>query len=99
MDGGTHMTSRRLVILPAALLMMLSTAGSTLGDVRRNTSERRPYIVEVGEPHAISRAALRREASHISQLAEHLALYGYPDYAEIQEVRPDWPWESSEVHP
>jgi hypothetical protein len=91
------MASRRSAVLTATLLLTLAGAGAAFGDVRRETTERRPYIVEIGDPYAISPATLRREAQAISALREHLELYGYPDYAEIQEILPDWPWTAYEV--
>lgn len=66
-------------------------------DVRREVPARRPYIMEVGEPYAISKAALRREAARNEELRNTLERLGEPDYTEIQEIRPEWPWESYEV--
>jgi hypothetical protein len=59
--------------------------------------ERKPSIMEIGEPYSISMATLRREAQNISDLRDFLIRNGYPDYAEVQEVAPAWPWESYEV--
>jgi hypothetical protein len=91
------MASQRSAVLTATLLLTLTVAGGAFGDVRHETTERRPYIVEIGDPYSISRATLQREAQVISALREHLELYGYPDYAEIQEIQPDWPWTAYEV--
>lgn len=91
------MTRRGLFVLAAATLFSLATAGPSFGDVRRQTTRRRPYIVEIGEPYSISMPTLRREAGKINELREYLDYYGRPDYVEIQEISPDWPWESYEV--
>ena len=39
----------------------------------------------------------RQEAGKLTEVREYLEDYGYPDYAEIQEIEPQWPWESYEV--
>jgi hypothetical protein len=91
------MTNRLLGVLAAAVFFTSGVAAPARSDVRLRTTERRPYITEVGEPYAISLPTVRREARKISQLHEYLALYGEPDYAEVQEIEPEWPWESYEV--
>jgi hypothetical protein len=91
------MIERGLGVLVAAAVLASALPATVLGDVRRETTPRRPYIVEIGEPYSISMGALQREASKILELQEYLSAYGYPDYAEIQEIQPQWPWESNEV--
>lgn len=81
----------------ATSLLVLIIAGQASGDVRRERPLRRPYIVEIGEPYRISRATIDAESAKIDELRIYLDHYGYPDYAEIQEIRPEWPWESYEV--
>lgn len=81
----------------SACLIAIFSAVQTLADVRRETPARRPYITEIGEPYAISRATLDREAARMEELRLYLDQYGYPDYAEVQEIRPEWPWDSYEV--
>ena len=83
------------VLIAVAVLPMLTNA--TRADVRREHSERRPYIVEVGEPYSIGTAVVDRESNTIDQLRDYLVAYGYPEYAEIQEIEPQWPWASYEV--
>jgi len=90
------MTQRALFVLAVAALI-LAVCGRTPAEVRRERTERRPYIVEVGEPYSISMEAVDREAGKIREMSEYLSSYGYPDYAEVQEVEPEWPWESYEV--
>jgi hypothetical protein len=81
----------------ATILLVTSFTGQAISDVRRERPLRRPYIVEIGEPYRISRATIDAESAKIDELRTYLAHYGYPDYAEIQEIRPEWPWESYEV--
>jgi citrate lyase gamma subunit len=91
------MIERGLVVLAAAGILATAIPANAIGNVRRETTSRRPYIVEVGEPYSISMETLQREATNVNELDEYLASYGYPDYAEIQEIHPQWPWESREV--
>jgi hypothetical protein len=42
-------------------------------------------------------ATLGRESEKLSELHDFLVRNGYPDYAEVQEVVPDWPWDSYEI--
>jgi hypothetical protein len=91
------MTKRGLLALGTLALLGILASGTSFGDVRRTTSPRRPYIVEVGEPYSISLSTLEREADHLTPLREYIGFYGYPDYTEIQEIEPEWPWESYEV--
>ncbi len=84
-------------IIATACLTLISVALETAADVRRETPARRPYITEIGEPSPISRATLEREAARMEELRLFLDQYGYPDYAEVQEIRPEWPWDSYEV--
>jgi hypothetical protein len=81
----------------ACLGGVVMLASNASADIRREITERRPYITEVGEPESISMAALRREGDRNSDMREFFSRYGYPDYAEIQEVLPEWPWESYEI--
>jgi hypothetical protein len=91
------MTKRGLLALGTLALLGILASGTSFGDVRRTTSPRRPYIVEVGEPYSISPSTLEREADHLTPLRDYIGSYGYPDYTEIQEIEPEWPWESYEV--
>lgn len=91
------MTRKGLFVLAAGIIFSAIAVGTSFGDVRRERTERRPYIVEVGEPYSISMSAVEREADKISEMQEYVGFYGYPDYAEVQEIEPEWPWESYEV--
>jgi len=87
-----------LVMFAAATVCTAAVPGGTRGDVRRETPPNRPYIVEVGEPSEITMPAVEREATrNISDLRESLNVYGLPDYAETQEIEPEWPWQAYEV--
>jgi hypothetical protein len=91
------MTRTGVSVVTAALLLLAANPGAAVGDVRREWSARRPYIVEIGEPYAIGVQKLQYEVNHISELTVYVREYGYPEYAEIQEILPEWPWEPYEV--
>jgi len=91
------MTHGRLFVLATVVLLSAASARRSVGEVRRERTERRPTVTEIGEPYSISMATLRREADKISDMRDFLTRNGYPDYAEVQEVAPQWPWESYEV--
>jgi len=91
------MTRTGVCVLATALLLLTTEAGAAIGEVRRERPPRRPYIVEVGQPYAIGVQKLQYEVDHISALKVYVEEYGYPDYAEIQEILPEWPWEPYEV--
>ncbi len=84
-------------LLSSVCLALILSALPTRAEVRRETPARRPYITEIGDPYPISRATLDREAARMKELRLYLDQYGYPDYAEVQEIRPEWPWDSYEV--
>jgi hypothetical protein len=88
----------RKAVVGIGILTFLSVAlSSATADVRRERTQRRPDVLEIGDPYPISLRILGREASHITEMRSYVATYGPPDYAEIQEVAPQWPWESYEV--
>jgi hypothetical protein len=98
MCGGNAMTRTGVYVVATALLLFLAAeAGAAIGEVRRERSERRPHIVEVGQPYTIGVQRLQYEIDRISALRGYVDDYGYPDYAEIQEISPEWPWEPYEV--
>jgi hypothetical protein len=79
------------------LVSIACAVAAAADDVRRVQPERRPYIIEIGSPYEIDPAQLQYESGRISDLAEYLAEYGQPDYAEVQAIRPRWPWAAYEV--
>jgi len=81
----------------AAVVFIATVSGTASGDVRGVHSARRPYITEVGQPYAIAGEALHQELLRISDMRTYVSHYGYPDYAEIQELVPEWPWQPYEV--
>ena len=91
------MSDRHLVVLATVALLGTIVPRQAPADVRHETTERRPYIVEIGQPYSITMRAVQREAANITGLREYITEYGYPDYAEVQEIEPEWPWESYEV--
>lgn len=91
------MTKKTSAVLAVLIALILAVPLIARADVRRETTEERPYIVEIGQPYEISMATLRHDARNISELGDYLADYGRPDYAEIQEIAPQWPWEAYEV--
>jgi hypothetical protein len=91
------MTRTGVCVVATALLLLAAEVGAAIGEVRRERPARRPYIVEIGEPYAHGVQRLQYEVEHISALTVYVWEYGYPDYAEIQEISPEWPWEPYEI--
>jgi len=81
----------------AAVVLGSALPAHAVGNVRRETTAYRPYIIEVGEPYEISLTARQTEAETLSELSEYFRDYGYPDFAEVQEIEPQWPWAPREV--
>lgn len=69
--------------------------GSWAADLRPALN--RPELIEVGDPVLIGRDMLQQEMLRNVNLRDHITLYGWPDYAEIQEVRVLDPLASYEV--
>lgn len=57
----------------------------------------RPGLYEIGEPFSISRQSLSQEMRRNDELRLYITQYGWPDYAEVQEILPQWPWSDYEV--
>jgi hypothetical protein len=91
------MTRKWGLTILVAVALSAEASGTALGEVRRERLARRPYITEVGQPYALSAGALDEEIARISDMRTYIGRYGYPDYAEIQEIVPDWPWKPYEV--
>lgn len=92
------MTQGRLLLVLGVLAWFVTAVpGTVRGDVRRERSARRPYIVEIGEPYSITPATVQAEAAKMTELREYLNNYASPDYAEIQEIGVEWPWDTYEV--
>lgn len=91
------MTRTGVPVVATALLLLAANAGAASGDVRRERTERRPYILEVDQPYAIGPERLQQEVDHISALMTYVGDYGYPEYTEIQDILPEWPWAPYEV--
>lgn len=91
------MTRKALVGIGILTLLSAAALSQATAEVRRERTARRPDVVEIGDPYPISLRILNREAGHITEMRNYVTTYGPPDYAEIQEVAPQWPWESYEV--
>ncbi|MFN8627202.1 MAG: hypothetical protein U0587_14620 [Candidatus Binatia bacterium] len=91
------MARARGVSIVAAFMLSAAISGAAFGEVRRERPARRPYITEVGQPYAINAGTLDDEIHRISDLRTYVTRYGYPDFAEIQEITPEWPWKPYEV--
>ena len=85
------------LIVSICLLSLACATRAVADEVRRVRSERRPYITEIGAPYEIDAAQLQRESGRISDLRAFVDAYGRPDYAEVQAIRPQWPWAAYEV--
>lgn len=57
----------------------------------------RPDVLEVGEPLAIGREVLNTEMMRNSALRNYIEAYGWPDFAEVQEVTVEVPFAPYEV--
>jgi len=71
-------------------------AASAKGTMLRPAKER-PDIIEVGDPVLVGRNVLEREIRVNTSLRDYIELYGWPDYAEIQEITVLDPWAAYEV--
>jgi hypothetical protein len=81
-----------------AVLVLAPAVAVAIGpEVERVTPPNRPYIVEVGSPQPLSSRGLDQEMRLDSDLKEYLQHYGWPDYAEVQEIEPNVPWAAYEV--
>jgi hypothetical protein len=61
------------------------------------TGAERQDVFDIGAPIPISRQTLEQEMRRNVELSEYIRTYGFPDYVEVQEVRPQWPWAAYEV--
>jgi hypothetical protein len=79
----------------AAVLGGWMSTGSAWAELR--PSLHRPSLVEVGDPTMVDRSALRKEMERISDLKDHISRHGWPDYAEVQPVLGEDPFDDYEV--
>jgi len=63
---------------------LLFNPGASSAELR--PAETRPEVIEVGDPVMISRDLLTTEMKRNSEMKEWVTKYGWPDYAEVQEV-------------
>lgn len=81
----------------AAIVGMIAFAWVGRAPAELHRALGRPELIEVGEPSLISHDLLRQEMERNVSLREHIELYGWPDYAEIQEVKVPEPLAPYEV--
>jgi hypothetical protein len=91
------MIGTKVIVLGAIAGLVTAGSVNAATEVRRECSQRRPHIVEVGVPYEISLDRVLREGKRMSQVQEYISVNGMPDFAEIQAVEPEWPWETYEV--
>lgn len=83
----------------AAVSVLLAgvAAGSLVARAELRPAVERPEIIEIGDPVIVSHQAVDREMSRNVELRNYIDLYGWPDYAEIQEVQIQEPFAPYEV--
>ena len=57
----------------------------------------RQEVMEIGDPILISRQLLETELERNAEMRSYVSKYGWPDYAEVQEVTVDEPLAAYEV--
>lgn len=87
------MTMRLGFGIVAAILSL--TAKGSVAEMR--PAETRPEVIEIGEPAQIDREMLTVEIKRNNELREWVQKYGWPDYAEVQEVTVQEPLAAYEV--
>lgn len=65
-------------------------------DCYPSTAER-PYVCDIGQPKPLSYRSFQEVLSHNGAVRAVVARLGLPDWAEIQKVSTDAPWNSYEV--
>jgi hypothetical protein len=86
---------KRLGAITLAAVGGIIWAGAAVAELR--PSVHRPSLIEVGDPTMVDRSALRKEMERISDLKDHVARHGWPDYAEVQPVLAEEPFGEYEV--
>jgi hypothetical protein len=81
----------------AVFLLGMLAAGQSWAEARLRPAVDRPDIIEVGDPFIVGRDILRREMKRNIALDEYIDLYGWPDYAEVQEIQAHDPWAAYEM--
>ncbi len=89
------MAAGRAVV--GVLLLSVAVGGESWAASELRPATNRPDIVEIGAPVMISREMLRREMDRNTELHEYIRVYGWPEYAEIQEVQVQEPFAAYEV--
>jgi hypothetical protein len=86
---------RLVVVMFSFLAVVAGFSGSARAELR--AVPERPGIFEIGDPVMINKTSLEHEMRLNANLASFIENYGWPDYAEIQEVQVDYPFAPYEV--
>jgi hypothetical protein len=86
---------RLAVVMFSFLAAVAGFSGSARAELRAVPD--RPGVFEIGDPVMIGRTSLEHEMRMNANLASFVENYGWPDYAEIQEVQVDYPFAPYEV--
>jgi hypothetical protein len=81
----------------AVLALVVAVGGSAVTSAQLRPAANRADVIEVGEPIIISRDVLKLEMQRNIELREYVELYGWPEYAEVQEVQVQEPFAPYEV--
>lgn len=85
----------KLSLVGLALILTAMTVAPSLAELRQAPG--REEIVEIDNPVLVSRTVLQDEMRRNTGLSRYIRTYGYPDYVEVQEIQPDWPWAAYET--
>jgi hypothetical protein len=85
----------RIGLTVLVLLGLVFCSAAPASDIRPATN--RPDVMEIGDPVLISRQLLQEELERNAEMRSYVARYGWPDYAEVQEVTVDEPLAAYEV--
>jgi hypothetical protein len=86
---------RFVVVMFSFLAAVVGFNGSARAELR--PAPERIGVFEIGDPLMINRTSLEHEMRMNANLAAFIENYGWPDYAEIQEVQVDYPFAPYEV--
>ena len=81
----------------AVLALVVAVGGSAMAGAQLRPAANRADVIEIGEPIIISRDVLKLEMQRNIELREYVELYGWPEYAEVQEVQVQEPFAPYEI--
>lgn len=85
----------KLAVVAVVSWALAVAASPAVGDLK--TAPGRDDVVEIDGPVLVSRDVLTQEMRLNSGLRRYIGLYGWPDYVEVQEIVPEWPWAAYET--